>query len=66
MNPKLTILFEFLTLTARLAQAASRNDTQGFLGIIYLLERLCATAKQNLTYRVVDPQPFDDVDDDSL
>lgn len=66
MNPKLTILFEFITLIGRLAQAASRNDTQSFIGIISLLERLCSTARQNLTYRVVDPQPFDDVDDDLL
>lgn len=60
MNPKTIFLYEFCKLIGRLGQAAANGDTQGFLGLIQNVRKLCDTIEQNLTFRVVDDDQISD------
>jgi hypothetical protein len=64
MNPKLHFIHEFIKLLGRLADAAYRNDTPGFLGLLRSLEENIRTVRTTLTVVVRDFN--DDVDDDEL
>ena len=64
MNPKLHFIHEFIKLLGRLADAAYRNDTPAFLGLLRSLEQHITTVRTTLTVVVRDFN--DDIDDDEL
>lgn len=63
MNPKLIFLAEFLKLLGRLSDAALRNDSQSFLGLIKSIRAICDESEKSLRFRVID---YSDVDDEEL
>lgn len=64
MNPKIHFIHEFIKILGRLADAAYRNDTPGFLGLLRYLEEHIRIVRTTLTVVVRDFN--DDVDDDEL
>lgn len=64
MNPKIHFIHEFIKLLGRLADAAYRNDTPAFLGLLRLLEQHITTVRTTLIVVIRDFN--DDIDDDEL